>query len=75
MANYRLFPATNGPASATSYSGSFIAGVVFEVTEDDCWFDGYWWWVASTGGPTAPQVFALWLVTGPTTGILFRPPR
>jgi hypothetical protein len=70
MANYRLFPATDGPASATSYTGSFIAGMVFEVTEDDCWFDGYWWWVASTGGLTAPQTFALWLVTSATTGIL-----
>jgi hypothetical protein len=70
MANYRLFPATNGPTSTTSYTGSFIAGVMFEVTTDSCWFDGYWWWVAPTGGLTAPQTFALWLVTSGPTGIL-----
>jgi len=70
MATYRLFPATNGPSSATAYTGDFIAGITFEVTEDDCWFDGYWWWVAPTGGLTAPQTFALWLVTSGTTGIL-----
>lgn len=70
MATYRLFPATNGPSSATAYTGNFIAGVIFEVTEDDCWFDGYWWWVAPTGGLTAPQTFALWLATSATTGIL-----
>ena len=29
---YRLFPSTNGPSSPVSYSGPFLAGVVFEVT-------------------------------------------
>jgi hypothetical protein len=46
------------------------AGVAFEVTADDCWFEGYWWWVAPTAGLTAPQTFALWLATSETTGIV-----
>ena len=29
---YRLFPSTNGPSSPVSYSGPFMAGVLFEVT-------------------------------------------
>ncbi|MDA8045721.1 MAG: hypothetical protein M0Z30_10875 [Actinomycetota bacterium] len=70
MADYRLFAGSTGPASAISYSGPFLAGVAFEVTQADCWFEGYWWWVAPTGGLTAPQTFAVWLITGPGTGIL-----
>src|SRR6185437_9634299 len=34
---YRLFPATDGPATAVSYSGPFEAGVVFGVTNGGCW--------------------------------------
>jgi len=70
MATYRLYPTTSGPTSAVSYSGNFLAGVVFEVTADDCWFEGYWWWVAPSGGLTSPQKFALWLLTGYAQGIL-----
>jgi hypothetical protein len=69
MANYRLFPTTNGPATATSYVGNFTTGVVFEVTEDGCWLEGYWWWVADNG-PTIPQKFALWLVTNTGVGVV-----
>ena len=57
---YRLFATTNGPASPVSYSGPFITGVVFGVTEGGCWLDGYWWWVCATGQSTSPQKFALW---------------
>ena len=53
-----------------SYSGPFIAGVVFEVTTGGCWLDGYWWWVCPSGQPTAAQKFALWCVTGPPNGTL-----
>ena len=67
---YRLFPTTNGPSSPVSYSGPFIAGVVFEVTTGGCWLDGYWWWVCPSGQPTAAQKFALWCVTGPPNGVL-----
>ena len=57
---YRLFPSTNGPSSPVSYSGPFLAGVLFEVTTGGCWFDGYWWWVCPSGQSTAAQKFALW---------------
>ena len=67
---YRLFPTTSGPSSPVSYSGPFIAGVVFEVTAGGCWLDGYWWWVCPSGQPTAAQKFALWCVTGPPNGAL-----
>ena len=60
---YRLFPSINGPSSPVSYSGDFLAGVLFCVTSN-CWFEGYWWWVCPTGQPTAPQKFALWQIYG-----------
>ena len=57
---YRLFPSTNGPSSPVSYSGPYMAGVLFEVTTGGMWFDGYWWWVCPSGQSTSPQKFALW---------------
>ena len=60
MTSYRLFPATNGPATAVSYGGEFAAGVGFQVTSGNTWFEGYWWWVCASGAPTSPQTFALW---------------
>ncbi len=68
MTTYRLWPATNGPATATSFSGNFISGVVFCVTSE-AWFQGYWWWVAPTGQLTTPRKCALWQVP-PTNAIL-----
>jgi hypothetical protein len=59
---YRLFPSTNGPSTPVSYGGSFLAGVLFEVTTGGVWFDGYWWWVCPSGQSTAAQQFALWAV-------------
>jgi hypothetical protein len=59
---FRLFPSTNGPSTPVSYGGSFIAGVLFEVTTGAIWFDGYWWWVCPSGQSTAAQKFALWAV-------------
>jgi hypothetical protein len=59
---FRLFPSTNGPSSPVSYGGSFLAGVLFEVTSGGVWFDGYWWWVCPTGQSAAAQQFALWAV-------------
>ena len=59
---FRLFPSTSGPSSPVSYGGPFLAGVLFEVTSGGVWFDGYWWWVCSTGQSTAAQKFALWAV-------------
>jgi hypothetical protein len=47
-----------------SYTGGFLAGVLFEVTTGGMWFQGYWWWVCPSGQSTSPQKFALWNVTG-----------
>ena len=70
MTNYRLFPSTNGPSTAASYSGSFQPAVVFGLTGVS-WFEGYWWWVCPSGGqPTAPQKFALWHMAGNGQGTL-----
>ena len=70
MTSYRLFSGTNGPSSAISYTGPFLAGVAFQVTTGGIWFDGYWWWVCDSGQPTAPQKFALWQVYTDATGTL-----
>jgi hypothetical protein len=67
---YRLFAGTSGPATPVSYSGPFLAGVLFEVTSGGMWFDGYWWWVCPSGQSTAPQLFALWAVYNGGTGAL-----
>lgn len=65
---YRLFPATNGPTSPTSYSGPFVAGVVTGITAGGCWLDGYWWWVCPSGQSTAAQKFALWCLQSSGSG-------
>ncbi|MGH3410872.1 MAG: hypothetical protein ACRDRJ_51515, partial [Streptosporangiaceae bacterium] len=67
---YRLFPSTNGPANPVSYSGSFLSGVLFEVTQGGCWLDGFWWWVCPAGQPTAAQKFALWAVYSDAVGAI-----
>jgi hypothetical protein len=67
---YRLFPSTNGPSSPVSYSGPYMAGVLFEVTAGGTWFEGYWWWVCPSGQSTAAQQFALWQVSNVGTGVL-----
>lgn len=60
MSTYRLFPSTTGPTTPTTYSGSFIAGVAFTVTQPTMYFAGYYWWVCGSGQSTAAQTFALW---------------
>ena len=70
MATYRLFPTTDGPSSPVSWGGSFLAGVLFQVTTGGVWFDGYWWWVCETGQSAAAQKFALWVVYADGTGTL-----
>jgi hypothetical protein len=67
---YRLFASATGPSSPVSYSGPFVAGVVFAVTSGGCWLDGYWWWVCPSGQPSSAQKFALWCVQGPPNGRL-----
>lgn len=61
MTSYRLFPSTNGPASAVSFGpGNFIAGVAFTISGGGKWLEGYWWWVAPSGGLTAAVKCATW---------------
>ncbi len=67
---FRLFSSTNGPASPASYTGPFLAGVLFEVTTEGCWLEGYWWWVCASGQSAAAQKFALWQVYGPGAGAI-----
>ena len=69
MTSYRLWPATNGGA-ATAYSGNFISGLVFAVKGGGNWFEGYWWWVASTGQSTAPVKCALWSLASFNNGVV-----
>ena len=57
---YRLFPHTNGPSTPAAYTGSFLAGVAFEVTTGGCWLEGFWWWVCHSHQSTKAQKFALW---------------
>jgi hypothetical protein len=80
MTTYRLMDGASGrpgvgssgtqpPAAVTAFSGNYIAGLVFKVTSPGLWLNGYWWWVPGNG-PTAPQKFALWQVTGSPGGTL-----
>lgn len=67
---YRLYPSTNGPSSPVSYSGPFMAGILFKVTTGGCWLTGYWWWVCPSEQSTAAQKFALWCVYNTGVGAL-----
>lgn len=69
--SYTAIYPTSGPSAATSYSGDFGCAIAFEVTEPNCWLQGFWWWVCATGGQsTAPQDFCLWQATGDDAGSL-----
>ena len=75
MTTYRLMDGTsgrpgNGPAAAVSYSGDFLAGIAFQVTAQNHWLEGFWWWVCDSGQQTDAQSFALWQVTNTDTGLL-----
>ena len=59
MTTYRLFPSTNGPATAAAASGGWLLGVIFSVTGGMRWLDGYFHWVPGNGDTTARK-FALW---------------
>lgn len=59
MTTYRLYPSTNGPATATAASTNWCFGMLFKVTST-AWFQGFWWWVCPAGGQsTAAQKFVL----------------
>ncbi len=67
MTAYRLFPSTPGPSTPVSYSGNFLTGMSFQVTEFGSWFEGFWWWVP-TGGDTGSQEFVLWELDNTANG-------
>lgn len=67
---YRLFGSTSGPSTAASYTGPFLAGVLFEVTSGGTWLEGYWWWVCDTAQSTTPQQFALWQLYDNSAGVI-----
>ena len=65
MTTYRLMDGLsgrpgNGPSSPASYTGNYLAGVVFSPTGEMLWLNGYYWWVCNTGQSTAAQKFCLW---------------
>lgn len=82
MTTWRLMDGANGrpgiastgtqpPATATAYTGPYVAGLVANTTGTAVlWLQGYWWWVPGTGGNTAPQKFCLWQATSSTTGTI-----
>jgi Domain of unknown function (DUF4082) len=63
---------TSGPVNGNSYSGDYIAGLIFTVNKAGCFFQGYWWWVCSgtNPSPTAPQKCCLWSLTSGSAGVV-----
>lgn len=75
MTTYRLMDGAsgrpgNGPSTAASYSGDYLAGTAFQVTSGNLWFEGFWWWVCNSGQQTGAQSFALWQVDNTNAGLL-----
>lgn len=60
----------NGPSTATAFSGSYMAGLMFQVTQPAMWFNGYYLWVCNTGQSTSPVQCALWNASSSSGGIL-----
>jgi len=70
MPDYRLYPATNGPASSTADVNIYTMGLSFQVTSLGCELLGYWWWIADANQDNTAHQFALWTPTGAGTGTL-----
>lgn len=66
MATYRLFPATNGPATVAATSGGWLLGVQFSALTIMGWLNGYYLWTPGNGD-TTPVKHALWNYN-PTAG-------
>ena len=64
---YRLFPSTNGPASSTTFTGGIVQGLAFKVTTSGRSLAGYWYW-RSDSSQSATAEFALWTITGASSG-------
>lgn len=58
----KLTQTTNGPSSGVSYSGNFIAGLNFYVSQGNCYLFGFWIWVqaGTNPNPTGQARAALW---------------
>jgi len=79
MTTYRLMDGVSGrpgvgssgtqPPGLQSYSGPWLAGTLFSVTQGGMWLQGYWWW-CPVGGDTTAQKFCLWQRNGPSTQVL-----
>jgi len=59
----------NGPGSPAAYSGNFLCGIVWTITTQVCWLNGYYWWCPA-GGDTGSQKFCLWDMTSASTQVL-----
>jgi hypothetical protein len=68
VTSWSIFPATNGPSAATSLSGSYVAGMMWEVTQSALWLYGYRAWCCNTGQLTTPVRCALWTPRSSTGG-------
>ena len=80
MTTYRLMDGASGrpgvgssgtqpPAAGSAFTGNYLAGTGFKVTQGGVWLNGYWWWCANTGQDTTPVDFALWEITSSSAGI------
>jgi len=58
-----------GPGSSISYGGAWVAGLAFKVTSSGQVLYGYYLWRADSA-QSATADFALWQITGATTGTL-----
>ena len=72
MTQYSVFQSgtgsgTSGPGSSTSYSGPWVAGLYFKVTQPAQYLYGYYLWRADSSQSSSAS-FATWTVTAPGTG-------
>lgn len=44
--------------------------MVFTVTKGGCWFQGFWWWVCTSGQSTGPTKMCLWSATSNGNGVV-----
>lgn len=77
MTTYRLMDGVagrpgNGPGSPAAYAGPFTAGIIWKVTSNGLWLNGYYHWVP-TGGDTVPRKFCLWQLANPAVNQVLVP--
>jgi|SRR5215470_2900935 len=62
----------NGPGAPAAFAGNFTAGLLWKVTSNGLWLNGYYHWVP-TGGDTVAKKFALWQLANPATNQVLVP--